>query len=498
MAGIGNKLAAGVGWMTLLKLGERGLGLVSTVVLARLLVPEDFGLTAMAMSLIGIVQLLEAFNFDVALIQNQNAERRHYDTAWTINLLFAAGSAAILFALAEPAADFYSEPRLVAVIQVLSLGVLITGFRNIGVVAFRKDLAFDKEFRFLLTKKVVSVAVTLTAAVLWRSYWALVAGTIVGWALETALSYGFHPYRPRPSLAARRELFRFSSWIFATNALYTVRMRAADLIIGRMIGSHALGVYTVAYEISNLATTELVAPINRVVFPGYAKLSGDLAELRRCFFDVISIIALVALPAAVGIAVTADLIVALFLGAKWMETVPVIQVLALFGAVTALQTNLGPIYWALGKPRVPAIFHGAYLAVLLPLFLALIPRFGMLGAAWASLGTALVMVPATYSVAIRLLGTTWRGLLAPLWRPVAATGAMALVVSLFLAQPEPTRHAANAGLLLAAAVLIGVATYGLAILVLWYLSGRPQGAERHLLDKIVPLVKPAVRQRAAS
>jgi O-antigen/teichoic acid export membrane protein len=173
-------------------------------------------------------------------------------------------------------------------------------------------------------------------------------------------------------------------------------------------------------------------------------------------------------------------------------------VLALFGAVTALQTNLGPIYWALGKPRIPAIFHGAYLAVLLPLFLTLIPRFGMLGAAWASLGTALIMVPATYSVAIRLLGTTWRGLLASLWRPVAATGAMAVVVSLFLAQPEPTRHAANAGLLLAAAVLIGVATYGLAVLVLWYLSGRPQGAERHVLDKILPLTKAPAHERSPS
>src|SRR5262245_27387881 len=106
--------------MALLRLSERGLGLISTVVLARLLVPEDFGLTAMAMSLIALLQLLDAFNFDIALIQNQKAERRHFDTAWTSNVLLGVISAVVIFLLAGPTAAFYGEPRLKAVVEVLA------------------------------------------------------------------------------------------------------------------------------------------------------------------------------------------------------------------------------------------------------------------------------------------------------------------------------------------------------------------------------------------
>jgi O-antigen/teichoic acid export membrane protein len=124
--------------MVLFKLLDRGIGLVSTVVLARLLLPVDFGVVAMASSVIALAELLGSFSFDVALIQHKRARREQFDTAWTLNLLFALGCAGALALAAYPAAAFYSEPRLQPVILVLAAGTLVQGLENVGVVAFRK------------------------------------------------------------------------------------------------------------------------------------------------------------------------------------------------------------------------------------------------------------------------------------------------------------------------------------------------------------------------
>ena len=180
MKNIGTKIAKGAIWMVLFKLIERSVGLISTLILVRLLIPEDFGLLAMALSITTALELLGAFGFDMALIQNQKAGRDHYNTAWTFNVIFAFSSAAILVAIAIPAAIFYHEPRLEAVIYFLALGSFVKGFENIGVVAFRKELEFNKEFKFLIGKKIASFAITVPLAFILKSYWALVFGILVG------------------------------------------------------------------------------------------------------------------------------------------------------------------------------------------------------------------------------------------------------------------------------------------------------------------------------
>src|SRR5688572_12523316 len=213
--------------MVAARFGDRLIGLASTIVLARLLVPADFGLVMMAMVIIGAVHLLGAFSFDIALIQNRQAHRQHYDTVWTINLLLAVAFGLLLLLLAAPAARFYNETRLEAVMYVLAVATALEGLVNVGIVAFRKELQFNKEFKFLLTKRVSSVAVTLALAVAWRDYWALVAGVLVGNIVSVVLSYAWHSYRPRFSLAAWSDLFRFSRWLFLNNVLGFVYQRAA-------------------------------------------------------------------------------------------------------------------------------------------------------------------------------------------------------------------------------------------------------------------------------
>ena len=135
------------------RLAQRGIGLLSTVVLARLLVPEDFGLVAMAMAIYGLVDLLSQFGFDTALIHKQDADRRHYDTAWTLNLVFRTLCGLLLIIAAPLGASLLEEPRLEAVIYVIAIVSLVQGFENIGIVAFRKDFHFNMEFHFRIAKK---------------------------------------------------------------------------------------------------------------------------------------------------------------------------------------------------------------------------------------------------------------------------------------------------------------------------------------------------------
>ena len=190
MRELNKKMARGAVWMALLRFTVRSIGLISTMILARLLVPADFGLVAMATSIMAFLELATAFRFDIPLIQNQNAEDRHFDTAWTLNALFGVGLTVLLLILAYPAAEFFREDRLFAVINVLAFGFLITGFENIGVVNFRKQLDFRKDFVLLLAKKLVGFCVTIPLAFALRSYWALVAGIVVGNAIGVAITYG--------------------------------------------------------------------------------------------------------------------------------------------------------------------------------------------------------------------------------------------------------------------------------------------------------------------
>lgn len=483
-------MSKGAVWMVLFKLTARGLGLISTIILARLLMPSDFGLIAMAMSIIAALELLSAFSFDMALIQNQQAERCHYDTAWTFNVLFAVTSAVILLLLAGPAARFYDQPQLDTVMYFLAIGALVQGFENIGVVAFRKEMEFHREFKFLLSKKLVAFSVTVPLAFLLRNYWALVAGMLAGKIAGVVISYLAHSYRPRFCLKARAELFHFSKWLMVSNALIFLRIRSADFIIGKVSGSHALGLYTIAYEISNLPTTELIAPINRAVFPGYAKMSSELAELRQGFLSVISVIAMFALPAAAGIVVTAELLVRVFLGTNWLEAVPLMQILAVFGAIIAMQTNTGYVYLALGQPRILTLLGGAYILVLIPTLIWLVPDNGALGAAWAYLITAITLLPVYYFALQRRLQLKSTKLLSVVWRPVAATLAMSFATQTVLALPLFGDGLSAQILQLAVTVISGVISYALVLFGLWRLSGAPDGAEQFIFNRLRNILKP--------
>jgi lipopolysaccharide exporter len=484
--GIDKKVQRGAGWMLLFKLCERGIGMVSTIILARLLVPQDFGLVAMATAIIAFLELLQAFGFDSALIQNQDAERPDYDTVWTLKLGLGAIIALLMLLLAHPAALYYNEPRVTPVLMVLAISALAGGAENVGVVDFRKKLQFNREFWFLSARKVASFVLTLSLAIAYRSYWALVAGMVFGRVFSTALSYMVNEYRPRLSLAAFDRVFSFSKWMLTHNFIMFFQQRAASLVLGRFGGPTVLGAFSIGQEIANIPASELIAPINRAVFPGYAKLSHDLRALANGFLKVMSIVALITLPGAIGIAAVAGPLVKVLLGDKWLAAIPVIEILALAGAIRALQASTQYIYMALNTLRVYIKVMAIHSAILMPALIGLTIFYGAEGASWSILLTALAMLPLYFATVMRALDIRAGEITGIVWRPALAAFTMYGVVQVTIARTSLDNWA-DAGIL-ALAVIVGAGCYSLVIMLLWLVSGRPAGAERFALDQFAALV----------
>ena len=496
MTTIRNSMARGAVWMVLFKMLERGLGMISMLILARLLVPEDFGLVAMATSLIALLELFSAFGLDTALIQRRDATPSHFNTAWTLNVLAGVGIAATMLLLAWPAGIFYHEPRVTPVICVLACAASVQGFENIGVVMFRKEMRFDREFRYLLGKKIIAFCATVTLALIWRNYWALVIGTILGRLGSLGMSYLLHPYRPSFSLASVKDLMHVSKWLMLQNGLAFLKDRSSDFIVGRMAGPHQLGVFSVSAEISNMPGTELVAPVNRAILPGYVKLAHDLPALRREYLSVMSMISLFAVPAVAGFAACAPFLVLLVLGPKWIEAANLIKILAFFGITQVLQSNAYSAFLAIGKPEIFARVNAIHVAILLTLMLSLTPMFGIQGTAWAYVITAAIVLPVNFFYITRFLGLSRRSLVSHLWRPLTGAAVMYAGIHFFgPALPDVAIPSTQAATSLLTCIAMGIPLYAIAIATLWFLIGRPSGtAESYLLQKI-PDIWRTVRAR---
>jgi O-antigen/teichoic acid export membrane protein len=483
------KMARGAAWTLGARLAIKVLGILSMLILVRLLTPADFGLVALATALVAGLQLIKTFGFEAALIQDQKAGVNKYNAAWTLNIGFSLLVAALLLIGARPASEFYSDERLQNILYVLAFSMVIDGFENIGIVNFRKYMAFHKDFVFQLTRKAIGFLVTVPMAFVLRNHWALIAGILASSLAGAVSSYLMQPFRPRLATKGITELFHFSKWLALNNFLYFVRHRAADFVLGRVAGPKAVGLFSISYEISHLVTAELVAPINRAVFPGYAKLGHDLIKLRIAYLQVMSVIALVSIPAATGIAAIADLLVPIMFGEKWIATIPLIQILAFAGTIAILETNIGSAYVAIGRPQILTRIYSVFAVTLLSFLIFLTPRYGATGAAMASLFAGIANIPLQVIIMRRTFGISPADLARVFFRPIGASAAMFWAVRLFIGQFGAANSATLQPSLLLVSILLGAAVFVGVDLFLWALTGRPSGIETFVIDRIRRIVR---------
>lgn len=480
---VGRSIAAGAVWMVAFKLAERSIGLVSTLILARLLVPADFGLVAMAMAIVAVLELAGNFGFDHAIIRNPDARREHYDTAWSLTVAHGLLSALVLAALAIPLARFFNEPRLEAVTYVLAVVAAIQGLQNIGLVMFRKELQFHQDVIFFLGRKVVAFVVTVWMAYTFRNYWALVGGTLVSRVAGVLISYAIHPYRPRLCFKATRELLGFSRWIVGNGLVGYLSERGPDYLIGRIAGATSLGVFRIAHELSQLPTTELMYPIMRAAYPGYSKVAGEREKLKAMYLSVQAAVLLLTLPAAVGLIVLAEPVVLLLLGPKWLDAIPVMRVLGVYGTIKVFQLTNNAVFNVVGKPHLNMNLNALEAGIALPLLVALMLSGQPLAqASLAYVAAQLVVVPLAMVLLARQLQLRAVDRMRVTWRPMAGVAVLALALWPLLQALGPMHGTRDAALAMLALVPTGALAYLGTVFVLWRLSGGPDGPERQFID----------------
>jgi lipopolysaccharide exporter len=378
-----DKLATGVAWLGAAKLIINVLALFSTLLLARLLTPEDFGLVALATTMLAIIGSLTELSLSSALIHHENPTERHFQTAWTLNLIRATLVGAIFCGAAPFGAAAYGEPRLANIMYVLALSVVMGGFNNPKTVVFTRNLVFWQEFAITVLQKLAAFIVGIAIAIIYKSYWALVGGTIAAQLVGILVSYVIIPFKPKIKFTYARELWSFSIWLTLGQIVNTLNWKLDHLLIGGYLGRPTLGFYSVGDNLAGMPTREIIGPLETTLFPGFAKIANDNNRLKLAYRSAQSLISSIALPAGIGCALIAHPLVLLGMGVKWLPAVDVIQVLACVFAIQTLSSPAHSLAMAKGQTRllfqrdllsfcirVPIIVTGMYLGGLLGIIYA--------------------------------------------------------------------------------------------------------------------------------
>jgi lipopolysaccharide exporter len=412
------QVLVGGSWLIAARAVDRLLGMVSIAILARLLRPSDFGVVAVAGTVVSAVELLSAFGFDWALVRHREPSADDLNSAWTLRLLFGVFTLVALAALGRPAAAFYHQPALQSVLIAMGASSLVGSLENIGTVYFRREFAFHKEFLIRSAGKIAGLIVTIAIAFYYRSYWALIAGVFALRATTVIASYLFHPFRPRFSLRHARELFGFSSWLLFGNVIEYCRERFANLYLGRVYGPGANGLFAVAGEISSVPITEVAAPINRAAYSKYADDVRANRPLGPSYLSIAALIWTVSLPIAAGIVAVAPEAIAILLGPQWQAACGVLRWLAIGTAFTVMISNTHYVYWALGHTRVAAGLGAVGATIVVVLTVVCSHFWGYPGVAFAFALSSALIVPVNFVVLRRLAGIPFSDLWRRVWRIV--------------------------------------------------------------------------------
>ena len=478
MTTLREKLTIGAFWTISFRFASRLLGIISTAILARLLVPEDFGLVTLAATSVAIANAFTEFGPEHYLISHQDCNRDEYDTAWTLQIIRGVLISGLMIIFSEEISYFFNEPRLGEVLVILSLGLLARSFANIGIVDFRKKLNFDKDFKILLYPRLVSFFSTILLAIAWGNYWALIWGLMIGHLAHIIASYGMHKFRPKITLTSFRKVFGFSKWVFANSILQFLIYKFDTFLIGRVLGTRMLGLYSVSFEISTLATSELAAPIRRAMLPGYSKVSNNAQALQDLYLDVFALTMMVTFPVAIGVISISDLIVFTILGDKWVDAIPIIEIVAIVGALQAIGGGASPLFLAIKRPRnITFIMLGTFIPQV-PLMLWAADANGIIGIAWALIATWLWRILLTLYFVSQAINARIRDHVLRTWRTLASAILMYYVVSTFrnLLFPHPESLSSYVTALISS-ISIGALTFTIAHILLWLTCGKPQGPE---------------------
>jgi len=446
---LSRKVVAGLGWTYANKMTGRVVSLVRLVVLGRLLAPEDFGLFGIVILATVAIKEFSSTGVELSLIQRKDNDRLANDAGWTIEFIRGVLSALLLYLASPLIGRFFGEPSVVPLLRVMSATFILDGSINIGVVYFRKELQFQKQFAFEALSSILALVVGIAIAVIYRSVWALVCSELTRFAAMMILSYVLHPYRPAFRLHRQRtrEIFRYGKWVLGTSVTIYIANHIDNIAVGKILGTSDLGFYAMAFSLSLFAIREVTFTISEVALPGYAMIQDDMERLKKGFHKVFQYSTFISIPACLGVALMAPSLVRVLLGDKWMPAVFPLQILMASQLIKSIGSTGSPLFLGIGRPNYEFHMQVARALTLLILIVPFTSRLGLPGAALAVVLSCAVMV---ILFLVRITGTgvvKAREIVAMLLPTILCASIMSSVVLL------ATRHLALANASPTAAVL---------------------------------------------
>lgn len=426
---VGGLIRRGAAWKMTGEAVTQAARIVFALVLARLLTPEEYGVAGIALVVAAFVLVFSDLAFGAALVQRKTLTERDRSTVFWLGL----GSGALLtlvgVGLADPMARFFGEPELRGLVAATSLSFVVTALGATQRALLTREMDFRRLELRTMAGTLLGGAAGIAVAFAGGGPWAIVTQHLSFIVVSTLLLWLVTPWRPRFvfSVASVRELGGFSLRVLANRFLYVANDTTSGVLVGRLLGAGALGVYNVALNVVLLPLSRITTPLAEVFFPAFSRLQDERERIASLWLRALPLLAAIALPALVGLVILADEFVQVVLGDRWAAVVPVLQVLAVVGGFRALQGWSSSIVLAVGRPDILVRMSVASVAVTVAGILVGY-RWGIVGVAVAYTAfSSLIQVPYLYVVA-RLVGVRLVDIARALSGVAQATVAMGLVV----------------------------------------------------------------------
>ncbi len=384
----------GISWIGGLRIALRGITFVKTIIIARILNPAQFGTFGVASLVLTFVETITETGINTILIQEDNIDE-FKPTARVISVLRGLIISIVIFLSAGFISNFFHSPESKDLIFMIGFVPLIRGFINPSIIHFKKDLKFHKEFFYRSSIFLVESTVSAILVIIFKDPLALVWGLIVSAIYEVVVSYILAS--PKLALAYNHEVAKKivsrGKWITLSGIFDYAFYYGDNIVVGRTLGTHALGIYDMAYRFSLLPITEISDVVAQVTFPVFTKISHDSRRLMKAYIKSTSVIACITIPFGLILILFPTQLVNLILGEKWIEVAGVLRILAVFGIIRSLTNPCGAVFYSLKKQNYVTIITFVGAATLLITILPLIKEFGLNGAAMAAVVASIAQVP---------------------------------------------------------------------------------------------------------
>lgn len=429
----GNKLRVrtmrSVAWYSVTRAGAQLVSWVVTILIAAWLTPTDYGLFAMALAVVALLEMFQELGMETAIVQRRDLTRPQIDGVFWVVSLASFGLVAVAWLGAGLVARFYAEPRLVWMVRILSLTFLMNSLGVVPESLLTREIDFRRRSLGEAAGVVGSGAVSVALACLGYNVWALLFGHLARSGLRNAAMAYLSGWMPRlpTSSAGLREVLAFGMRVTGVRLIVSASAAINTAIIGRLMGGASLGLYSMADGLSSGPHRLSTAVINQLSLPVFSKLQDDRRQLQQYFLKISKYLAVISLPAQVGLALIADDLVAVLLQEKWRAMTALFQLFCVGNVFYVLSVTAVPLLYARGRTDVVLRFNWVS-AVSLAVAFAVGSQLGLSG-----LGIALLLVLIPLRIGLLRLGLGEAGIplrdyLRMLVSPAAGTVAMIFAV----------------------------------------------------------------------